>query len=139
MARRQLQSAAEHMLLVTRGLAGRAGSGRPRPATHATPSTKAQAAPAATRGPLVPTRSGSSEWTEVVHQQSGQTYYWNESTGETTAVGEPRPGPEGRLSTRPASPFTAPQQARSAASGLGQLVAMGAGVGLVFALLSRVF
>ena len=28
---------------------------------------------------------------------AGLTYWWNQRTGETTALGEPRPGPEGRL------------------------------------------
>ncbi|PNH01832.1 hypothetical protein TSOC_012249 [Tetrabaena socialis] len=30
------------------------------------------------------------EWTEVVHT-TGQPYYWNQRTGETTLVGEPKP------------------------------------------------
>ncbi|GLI62035.1 hypothetical protein VaNZ11_004615 [Volvox africanus] len=30
------------------------------------------------------------EWTEVVHS-SGQLYYWNQRTGETTELGEPKP------------------------------------------------
>ncbi|EFJ49601.1 hypothetical protein VOLCADRAFT_89485 [Volvox carteri f. nagariensis] len=30
------------------------------------------------------------EWTEVVHS-SGQLYYWNQRTGETTRLGEPKP------------------------------------------------
>jgi hypothetical protein len=25
---------------------------------------------------------GSEEWTEVIHEKSGQTYYWNQKTGE---------------------------------------------------------
>jgi hypothetical protein len=28
-------------------------------------------------------------WTPVQDPKTGQTYYWNQSTGETTAVGEP--------------------------------------------------
>jgi hypothetical protein len=48
------------------------------------------------------------------------------SADETTAVGEPRPGPLGR------------QQLGTGGSLLG-LVGMGAGVGLVFALISRIF
>jgi len=50
------------------------------------------------------------------------------SSDETTAVGEPRPGPLGRQAAMPG-------QARS----LVGLVGMGAGVGLVFALISRIF
>lgn len=71
----------------------------------------------------------------LMHSSCSLTYYWNRKTGETTALGEPRPGPEGRLAAyrratrQPLQPESRP--------GLGQLMAMGAGVGLVFALLSR--
>ena len=104
-------------------------------------------------------------WVEVVDEASGQIYFWNKTTGhdfmprsiaccktafslgvrleapfsqrygpsfhvdETTALGEPRPGPEGRR-VQPA--FGAETQT----SWTG-LVAMGAGVGLVFAVLGR--
>ncbi|GLC36876.1 hypothetical protein PLESTB_000183200 [Pleodorina starrii] len=33
------------------------------------------------------------EWTEVVHS-SGSIYYWNQRTGETTQLGEPKPKAE---------------------------------------------
>ncbi|KAH7618392.1 hypothetical protein Ndes2526B_g07330 [Nannochloris sp. 'desiccata'] len=72
--------------------------------------------------------SSSDTWVEVRDPKSNQIYYWNRSTNETTAVGEARPGPLGR---QPAMPG----QARS----LFGLVGMGAGVGLVFALISRIF
>lgn len=35
------------------------------------------------------------EWTEVKDEATGLVYYWNERTDETTALGEPKPGPEG--------------------------------------------
>lgn len=131
-ARKQLVAVAEHLIDVTRR--GMASGGRPRPAPARRPAPP-PAAPAAAQPPLPPVPVGQ-EWTEVVHQQTGSTYYWNTRTGETTALGEPRPGPEGRLAHVRS---TAQQRARVAVGGLGQLVAMGAGVGLVFALLSRVF
>lgn len=69
-------------------------------------------------------------------------YYWNRKTGETTAVGEPKPGPGGRLATyRRATrqPVAAGSGGGGGgASGLLQLVAMGAGISIVFALISRV-
>ena len=30
-------------------------------------------------------------WTEVVHPESGKTYFWNQATGETTELGAPKP------------------------------------------------
>lgn len=49
-------------------------------------------------------------------------------TGETTALGEPRPGPEGRF-----------KPAITTASSLGGLVLAGAGVGLAFGVLRYIF
>ena len=67
---------------------------------------------------------------------AGLVYWWNQRTGETTALGEPRPGPEGRLQQYRGPAAAGPAQA---ARGLGQLVLMGAGVGLAFALFARLF
>ena len=53
--------------------------------------------------------------------------------GETTAIGEPRPGPLGRVQNR-----VVPVQNAGAGSSLLGLVAAGAGVGLVFSVLGRV-
>lgn len=52
--------------------------------------------------------------------------------GETTALGEPKPGPLGRVQTR-----VVPVPG-SAGSSLMGLVAAGAGIGLVFSLLGRI-
>jgi hypothetical protein len=64
------------------------------------------------------------------------TYYWCQQSDETTALGEPRPGPEGRIAPAQATPR---QQARVVAGSLGQLVAVGAGISIAFALLARIF
>ena len=42
---------------------------------------------------VVPTRNDDDEncWKEVLDDASGQTYFWNTRTNETTAVGEPKP------------------------------------------------
>lgn len=49
---------------------------------------------------------------------------------ETTALGEPKPGPQGRVQYRP--------QAINQGTSLLGLVGVGAGVGLVFAILGRI-
>jgi hypothetical protein len=67
-------------------------------------------------------------WVEVKDPKSNQIYYWNKSTNETTAVGESKPGPLGRQ-----------QAVLGPARSLVSLVGMGAGMGLVFALIARVF
>lgn len=54
--------------------------------------------------------------------------------GETTALGEPRPGPTGRVQNR-----VVPVQAAGAGSTLVGMVAAGAGIGLVFSLIGRIF
>mmetsp|Transcript_35812 Transcript_35812/g.43243 ORF Transcript_35812/g.43243 Transcript_35812/m.43243 type:complete len:137 (+) Transcript_35812:165-575(+) len=76
------------------------------------------------------------EWTAVTDPQSGLVYYWNEKTNETTALGEPKPGPEGRVGVpMPAQPQ---QQGGGIASGLGGAVAAGAGVGIGHAVVGGV-
>ncbi len=70
------------------------------------------------------------------HDSAGLTYYWNQRTNETTTLGEPKPGPEGRLAAYRRATMQ-PGQALPRTAGLGQLMAMGAGIGLVFALLAR--
>jgi hypothetical protein len=36
-------------------------------------------------------KPSSDTWTEVVHPESGKTYFWNQKTGETTELGAPKP------------------------------------------------
>lgn len=55
-------------------------------------------------------------WTEVKDPKSGQIYYWNQSTNETTALGAPKPS------------AVAPQE--SMASTLGRTVAEGFAFGV---------
>ena len=116
---------------------------RPRPAKMAA-GVAAGAPPGPARDAVVPQQqqqpeaqlARADEWTAVVHEQTGLTYYWNQRTNETTALGERRPGPEGRLAQ-----YRQQQQLRPVVSlgSLTYLLAAGAGVGFVFALLSRVF
>ncbi|GIL51188.1 hypothetical protein Vafri_7260 [Volvox africanus] len=58
-------------------------------ATTTTPTlTSAGTQPPSTSQPT--TVDDDEEWTEVVHS-SGQLYYWNQRTGETTELGVPKP------------------------------------------------
>ena len=52
--------------------------------------------------------------------------------GETTAIGEPKPGPLGRVHTR-----VVPTRSAGAGSSLLGMVAAGAGIGLVFSVIGR--
>eukprot|EP00884_Botryococcus_braunii_P006031 jgi/Botrbrau1/15429/Bobra.43_2s0055.1 len=78
--------------------------------------------------PSVSNEPPASDWVPVVHKETGLTYWWRPSTGETTALGEPMPGPGGRRQPVPV--------VQGGTSLLG-LFAAGAGIGLVFALLGR--
>lgn len=53
--------------------------------------------------------------------------------GETTALGEPKPGPLGRVQNR-----VVPAQSAGAGSSLLGMVAAGAGIGLVFSVIGRI-
>ncbi|KAJ9523095.1 hypothetical protein QJQ45_023915 [Haematococcus lacustris] len=80
--------------LASRGLSSAASPGSsssPPPANSV--ATKAADSDAATKaawvGASVP-RAGPRD-VEVVHEATGQIYYWNQRTGQTTALGEPGP------------------------------------------------
>mmetsp|Transcript_44269 Transcript_44269/g.73736 ORF Transcript_44269/g.73736 Transcript_44269/m.73736 type:complete len:134 (-) Transcript_44269:201-602(-) len=74
------------------------------------------------------------EWKEVKDEASGQFYFWNQRTNETTALGEPRPSAEGRL---------VPQQQGGAApsfgSNLAGMAAAGVGMGVAHAAVGSLF
>ncbi|KAL0054684.1 hypothetical protein WJX82_001018 [Trebouxia sp. C0006] len=74
------------------------------------------------------------QWTEVHDNASGQKYYWNQQTNETTAIGEPKPGLLGRVQNR-----VMPVRGAGAGSSLLGMVAAGAGIGLVFSVIGRIF
>lgn len=81
-----------------------------------------------------------SEWSEVVIKETGETYYWNERTGQTTAVGEPRPEQSvAKQQQSPALGFPAANGTQTTGRTLVGLVGMGAGVGLVFGIIGRLF
>ena len=60
------------------------------------------------------------EWTAVTDEATGQIYYWNERTNETTHLGAPNPN---HNSVAP------PPQEQSGAPGLGRVVAEGMAFG----------
>lgn len=74
--------------------------------------------------PLAP----SDVWTPVVDKATRLTYYWQESSGRTTALGELPPG-----NAPQAPPPT------SFAASMVQMVAYGAGVSLAFAAVRAIF
>eukprot|EP01041_Mallomonas_annulata_P007283 gene7283-14855_t len=63
-------------------------------------------------------------WVEVKDKSSGQIYYWNTQTNETTALGEPKP--KGISAAVPAPP----QQQGSMMGGLASTVAEGFAFGV---------
>jgi hypothetical protein len=61
-------------------------------------------------------------WEEVVDKNSGQIYYWNTQTNETTALGAPRPS--GPTALGPANPGQVAQQnVQYQQPGLGSVMA----------------
>lgn len=70
-------------------------------------------------------------WKEVKDPESGQIYFWNTVTNQTTALGEPKPtssvpGPSNSSVPAPAPP----QQSGGMMSGLGGVVAEGFAFGV---------
>lgn len=63
------------------------------------------------------------EWTAVTDKASGQIYYWNEKTNETTHLGAPNPN-HGAL-----APQQQQQEGGGMMSGLGGMVAQGMAFG----------
>ena len=63
-------------------------------------------------------------WVEVLDKSSGQVYYWNQTTDETTALGAPKPTDGNRSITTPAAPEPGMM------SGLGGMVAQGFAFGV---------
>ena len=96
-------------------MSSRSGTGR-RTTKSASSSKKtgiAKAPPAAT-----------DPWVEVLDSKSGQVYFWNQKTDETTALGAPKP----TLQNNAVAQQAPPQE--SMASGLGAVVAQGFAFGV---------
>ena len=71
-------------------------------------------------------------WVEVKDESSGQIYYWNQDTDETTALGEPKPTHTSVAGTSGVPP-PAPQQQGTGGgmmSGLGGVMAEGFAFGV---------
>ena len=65
---------------------------------------------------------------DVVDKPSGQIYYWNTATNETTSLGAPKP--TGPTALGPATYAAPPQQSGGIMSGLGGVVAQGMAFGV---------
>ena len=95
--------------------------------------------PANPEGALQPT--GGAAWTEVTDPGTGRTYWWNKATGQTTALGDPRPdgfhAPEpsrGNALTRPFDAHGRP----TIGLAMGQMVVFGFGGALGVTFVSAV-
>ena len=64
-------------------------------------------------------------WVEVLDKASGQVYYWNQTTDETTSLGAPRP-----TAGQSAIVHQQQEQPQSMMSGLGGVVAQGFAFGV---------
>lgn len=105
------------------------------------PSPRAAALATRARAPPPPMTSVDALWEEVRDARSGQIYYWQTETDETTPLGAPRPTTYSALDpTMPAptrSGTRAPPPSRdlgaaggSAAGGFGSMIAQGAAWGM---------
>ena len=75
------------------------------------------------RAPPPPAAAPGDPWVQVKDDASGQAYWWNQETNETTALGEPKPQAGGVVAQ-------APEQGGGVASGLGRVVAEGFAFGV---------
>lgn len=75
---------------------------------------------------IIPLAANADPWVEVLDKASGQVYYWNQTTNETTSIGAPRPF-AGQSAVVPQQQQEQPQ---SMMSGLGGVVAQGFAFGV---------
>lgn len=73
---------------------------------------------------IPPPPAAADPWVEVLDKASGQVYFWNQTTNETTSLGAPKP----TALNNSVSNQVAPQQ--SMASGLGGMVVQGFALGV---------
>lgn len=137
---RRLAAASQASTPGVRGLAAAADGGSAGPPPVLPPVKQRAGRELARQGPIVTdvVQTQGDPWSEVTIRETGERYWWNETTGETTAVGEPRPTAAGRVQPQHLQqPPPLAQQPEGAGLGLGRLVAMGAGVGLAFGLMGK--
>ncbi len=76
-------------------------------------------------------------WTEVRDDASGQSYWWNKLTNETTHLGAPRPTGPTALTAPPPADMQQQQQGGGMLSGLGGVMAQGMAFGVGSAVAHR--
>ena len=83
------------------------------------------------------------DWEPVKDDATGEVYYWNRKTDETTALGDPRPGSEADLALRRAHETEQQMQSYGPPQTLGasmkQYFFLGIGISMAFMLVGKVF
>ena len=111
--------ARNHTLTNCQHMSSKSGTGRGRVTKSAVSRRKSADSVAA------PPAANADPWVEVLDKASGQVYYWNQATDETTSLGAPRP-----LAGQSAIVHQQQEQPQSMMSGLGGVVAQGFAFGV---------
>ena len=99
---------------------------------HFSGSSRARRGGKSSSSALVPEKE---TWTEVIDKKSGEAYFWNKRTNETTAIGEPKPGSEGRQKQISSDKLV---RVVSPGRNLGEMALLGFGMTLAFVLVGAV-
>mmetsp|Transcript_85967 Transcript_85967/g.135736 ORF Transcript_85967/g.135736 Transcript_85967/m.135736 type:complete len:213 (-) Transcript_85967:351-989(-) len=93
-------------------------SNAPTPASSNTSSALGSSAPPPPSS-AAPPAAAPDPWTEVVDPSSGQKYWWNKTTNETTAVGAPKPTGVNEAQQQVAQPSTGSMLRSALVDGIG--------------------
>ena len=104
------------------------------------PASSSSSSPAGHPGALQPTGGGAA-WTEVMDPSTGRTYWWNKATGQTTALGDPKPDTFRLPESSPGNALTRPFDVHGRPTiglAMGQMVVFGFGGALGVTFVSAV-